>query len=179
MTKNYEYSENLAFTDSDAHSAIVSHFNKIAEIAENKRFEWEDEKIPEENFGITYDLDEWLHVNMDFLAVYHYPNDLPENLKEYTISYVDQLKEYIDGFMLLPCVMFNGRGVEGKSCKTSEDNFDEVVKFMRDLKENNKMVFLYQISRNYMRNVETKIGNVTYFPTKGFYTLRYAVIEND
>lgn len=178
MTKNYEYSVNLALTDSDTHSAIVSHFNKIAEIAKNKRFEWEDEKIPEENYGITYDLDEWLSVNMDFLAAYHYPNDLPEKIKEYTINYVNQLKEYIDGFMIRPCVMFNGRSVMGQSIKTSEDNFDVVVKFMRDLKENNKMVFLYQIFKRTVE-VETKIGNVTYFPTKGFYTLRCAVIEND
>jgi hypothetical protein len=178
MTKTYEYNENLAVMDEDTHNALVSHFNKIQKLAENKKFEWEDEEIPEENYGITFDFDVWLEcVLSDMEESYkRYRQETPENLKENTIDYVNQIKDYIDGFMLMPVVLYNRKMIESQSYKTVGDNFDEVVEFVKELKENNKTVFLYEISNSilYAQGVVVETGKTF----NSFYKVRYGVVND-
>jgi hypothetical protein len=52
MTTTHEFNQNIIFTNKETHKALVSHFNQIEEIAKNKKFEWEDEKLTE-TYGIT------------------------------------------------------------------------------------------------------------------------------
>jgi len=189
MIKTHEYNENLAITDEDTHKALVSHFNQIQELGENKKFEWEDEEIPEENFGITFNFDEWLENTLSFMEnnYEHFHEEKPENLKEDTINYVNQIKDYIDGFMLMPVVLYNRKSIEAKTYKVEGENFDEIVKFVKELKENNKTVFLYEVSYTPARTetlvVEKKHGSTNYTQTYpqsiAFYKIRYGVIEND
>jgi len=181
MTETYEYNENLAITDEDTYKALVSHFNKIQEFGENKKFEWEDEPIPEKDYGITFDFDEWLENTLSFMKrnYEYFKVDEPENLKENTIDYVNQIKDYIDGFLLLPVVLYNRKSINTKTHKVSGDNFDEIVKFVKELKENNEMVFLYEVSYTPARTetlvVEDEYGKMTYSQSVNFYKVRYGV----
>ena len=183
MTETYEYNENLAITDEYTHKALVSHFNKIQEFGENKKFEWEDEPIPEKDYGITFDFDEWLENTLSFMKrnYEYFKVEEPENLKENTIDYVNQIKDYIDGFLLLPVVLYNRKSINTKTHKVSGDNFDEIVKFVKELKENNKMVFLYEVSYTPARTetlvVEDEYGKMTYLQSVAFYKVRYGVEE--
>lgn len=181
MTETYEYNENLAITVEDTYKALVSHFNKIQEFGENKKFEWEDEPIPEKDYGITFDFDEWLENTLSFMKrnYEYFKVEEPENLKENTIDYVNQIKDYIDGFLLLPVVLYNRKSINTKTHKVSGDNFDEIVKFVKELKENNKTVFLYEVSYTPARTetlvVEDEYGKMTYFQSVNFYKVRYGV----
>lgn len=185
MTKNYEYNENLVITDEDTHKALVSHFNQIENIAKSKKFEWEDEQIPEEHFGITFDFDEWLNLYVDNYNDVHL-EEKPENLKEDTIGYVNQIKDYIDGFMLQPVVLYNRNSFAAKSYRIETENFDEIVDFMKNLKEEYGTVLLYEISYTPQRTdttvVEKKHGNTDYtetrYPANAFYKIRYGLVEN-
>lgn len=183
MTKTYEYNENLAITDEDTHKILVSHFNKIQEFGENKKFEWEDEPIPEKYYGITFDFDEWLENTLSFMKrnYEYFKEEEPKNLKENTIDYVNQIKDYIDGFLLLPVVLYNRKIIDTKTHKVSGDNFDEIVKFVKELKENNEMVFLYEVSYTPARTetlvVEDEYGKMTYSQSVNFYKVRYGVEE--
>jgi len=183
MTKTYEYNENLAIMDEDTHKILVSHFNKIQEFGENKKFEWEDEPIPEENYCITFDFDEWLENSLSSMKKNYelFKEEEPENLKENTIDYVKQIKDYIDGFLLGPTALYNRKTIESKTYKIEGENFDEIVKFMKELKENNEMVFLYEVSYTPARTetlvVEDEYGKMTYLQSVAFYKLRYAILN--
>jgi len=187
MTKTYEYNENLAITGEDTHNALVSHFNKIQEFGENKKFEWEDEEIPEENYCITFDFDEWLENSLSSMKnnYEYFKEEEPENLKENTIGYVNQIKDYIDGFLLGTTALYNRKSIEAKTYKVEGENFDEIVKFVKELKENNEMVFLYEVSYTPARTetlvVEKKHGSTNYTETYpqsvAFYKLRYAILN--
>ena len=180
MTKNYEYNENLVITDEDTHTALVSHFNQIENIAKSKKFEWEDEQIPEEHYGITFDFDEFLEDTLISLdetyKFYHHKK--PENLKENTISYINQIKDYIDGFMLQPVVLYNRNVFVAKSHKTETENFDEIVDFMKNLKEEYGTVFLYEIYWSPQRTEKVIYGGITHYPENAFYKIRYGVVYN-
>jgi len=181
MTKTYEYNENLAITVEDTHKALVSHFNKIQEFGENKKFEWEDEEIPEENYCITFDFDEWLENSLSSMKKNYelFKEEEPENLKENTIDCVNQIKDYIDGFLLGPTALYNRKSIEAKTYKVEGENFDEIVKFVKELKENNKTVFLYGVSYTPARTetlvVENEYGKMTYPQSVAFYRVRYGV----
>jgi hypothetical protein len=185
MTKTYEYNENLAITDEDTHKALVSHFNQIQELGTNKKFEWEDEPIPEENYCITFDFDVWLENTLSFMKqnYQHFHEEIPENLKEDTIGCVNEIKDYIDGFLLGPTALYNRKSIEVKSYKNVGENFDEIVKYVRELKKNNKMVFLYEISKSPLRPreiiIETKTGKEIYPKSDSiFYKVRYGVVND-
>jgi len=183
MTKTYEYNENLAIADEDIHKALVSHFNQIQEFAENKKFEWEYEPIPEENYCITFDFDEWLENSLSSMKKNYelFKEEEPENLKENTIDCVNQIKDYIDGFLLGPTALYNRKSIEAKTYKVGGENFDEIVKFVKELKENNKMVFLYEVSYTPGRTEEfvIKTGNVKeiYPKTIDLYKVRYSILN--
>ncbi len=184
MTKTHEYNENLAITNEDTHKALVSHFNQIQEFGENKKFEWEDEPIPEENYCITFDFDEWLEDTLSNIEeeceMFHY--EKPKNIKEDIIGYSNQIKNYIDGFLLGPTALYNRKIVEVKSYKVIGENFDEIVKYVKELKENNTKVFLYEISYTPGRTEEFVIetGNVKeiFSKTVDFYKVRYGVVND-
>ena len=184
MTKTYEYNENLAITDEDTHKALVSHFNQIQEFGENKKFEWEDEPIPEENYCITFDFDEWLENSLSSMKKNYelFKEEEPENLKENTIDCVNQIKDYIDGFLLGPTALYNRKSIEAKTYKVVGENFDVIVKFVKELKENNKTVFLYEVSYTPGRTEEFVIetGNVKqiYPKTIDLFKLRYGVVND-
>jgi hypothetical protein len=185
VTKTHEYNENLAITNEDTHNALVSHFNRIQEFAENKKFEWEDEEIPEENYGVTFDFDVWLEYALsDMEKTYElYQQEIPENLKENTIGYVNQIKDYIDGFLLMPVTLYNRKLTEAQTYKIQGNNFDEVIKCVKQLKENNQMVFLYEIFYSPGRTDDTviEIGNSKqiFSKTVDFFRIRYGVVNND
>jgi hypothetical protein len=184
MTKTYEYNENAAIMDTDTHNALVSHFNQIQKLAENKKFEWEDEQIPEENYGITFDFDEWLEYALsDMEKSYEFCHEeIPENLKENTINYVNQIKDYIDGFMLIPVTLYNHKMVGAESYKVVGKNFDEIIKFVKELKENNKMVFLYMIFYSPKRTedtvIETENSKQIFLKSVDSFRLRYGVVNH-
>ena len=184
MTKTYEYNENLVITDEDTHKALVSYFNQIQEFGENKKFEWEDEEIPEENYCITFDFDEWLKNTLSNMKknYEYFKEEEPENLKENTIGYVNQIKDYVDGFLLGPTALYNRKSIEAKTYKVVGENFDEIVKFVKELKENNKKVFLYEVSYTPGRTetlvVEDEYGKMTYPQSVDFYKVRYGVVND-
>jgi hypothetical protein len=190
MTKTHEYNQNLAITDEDTHKALVSHFNQIEDIAKNKKFEWEDEPIPEENYNITFDFDVWLENTLSFMEknYKHFHEEKPENLKEDTIGYVNEIKDYIDGFLLGPTALYNRKSIEVKYYRNVGENFDgivldNVVRFVKELKKNNKMVFLYEISKSPLRPreiiIETKTGKEIYPKSDSiFYRIRYGVVND-
>jgi hypothetical protein len=180
MIKNYEYNQNLAITNEDTYNALVSHFNQIQEFSNNKKFEWEDESIPEENYNIIFDFDEWLETGLKTCKVYSSleNDDLKEdeNLKEDMINYVNQIKDYIDGFLLESHALYNRKSFLTESYSVVGDYFDEIVRYMKELKKNNKMVFLYYIRKTTPRPnqdiIETKTGKITY-PT--IYSVGYKI----
>jgi hypothetical protein len=96
MTKEFKYNAKRVFTDDETHKAVVSHFDKIEKEGTDKRFEWEDEEIPEEHFGITSDFNEW---NERVLSLYLSQSDYNAGM-EIETDVVNQLKPYIDGFLL-------------------------------------------------------------------------------
>ena len=54
-----EYTINPIFEDSEIYKMWVEHYNLMDKIQENKKWEWEDEKLTG-NHNITYDFDEWI-----------------------------------------------------------------------------------------------------------------------
>ena len=102
MTNTYEYNENQVFTNEETYKALVSHFNQIEEIAKNKKFEWEDEELTE-TYSITYDFDEWLKVNENFIKEYGRDLVVAEYLKtqikdldnglNHLLEYINQIKD--------------------------------------------------------------------------------------
>ena len=184
MTKTYEYNENVAIMDTETHNALVSHFNKIQKLAENKKFEWEDEQIPEENYGITFDFDEWLEYSLSNMEKnYEFCHEeIPENLKENTINYVNQIKDYIDGFLLKPAALYNHKMFGWQSYKIKGKNFDEIVKVVKELKENNETVFLYEIFYSPGRTedvvIETEDSKQTFLKCVDSFKLFYGVVNH-
>jgi hypothetical protein len=144
MTNTHEYNENLVFTNEETHKALVSHFNQIEEISKNKKFEWEDEELTE-TYGITYDFDEWFSylkkINLEEYTRWYY--EVPENLDDDLINYANQLKDYVDGFLLGAVGMLQGKSFEAKTYKAH--TFDEIVEHMKEVRQNNQMVFLYLV----------------------------------
>lgn len=87
-----------------------------------------------ETYEIIYDFNEWVNPAGDYCPV-------SANL----VEYVRPLKNYFDGFLAAPVAMHEGQVITAKSVKSNTFNLHEVVEFFKDLKKNNKMVFLYQI----------------------------------
>lgn len=182
MTKAHEFNQNLAFTNEETHKALVSHFNQIQDIVKNKKFEWEDEELTE-TYNITYDFNEWLKEKERFIKEYINDSVFPEHCSDLQdtlnnlVEYIDQLKDYVDAFLLGPTGMYNGKAIEAKTVKSHTKEFNEVVEFVKELKENNKMVFLYEITENKVRPNDIEIDGVTYpQDLSTFYKVRYGVL---
>lgn len=178
MTITHEYNQNLVFSNEETHKALVSHFNQIEEIAKIKKFEWEDEELTE-TYHITYDFDEWLNqlengVKTDY---YEWDNrEVPENLRDDLINYSNQLKDYVDGFALAPVAMCKGKSFMAEIC--TKDTFDEIVEHMKQVRQNNQMVFLFQVFERTKRPREIVLDDVTYPQDLSvYYKVRYGVLN--
>jgi hypothetical protein len=73
-----------------------------------------------------------------------------------------QLQDYIDSFAMNPIFIYEGTVIPVKSRKTFGDDFNEVIDFMKELKQNNKKIFLYMLYK-----VKDELGSFHYI-------LRYA-----
>lgn len=98
----------------------------------------ENEMKMTETYGIVWDFDEWMYTKDIHGKPYC-------RVAENIIEYVTQLKPYFDGFLLEPVALYNGEVITAKSAKSTTTDFYEVVQFVEELKQNNKMVFLLQI----------------------------------
>jgi hypothetical protein len=179
MTKTHEYNENLAITNEDTHKALVSHFNQIEDIAKNKKFEWEDEELTE-TYNITYDFDEWFSqledlINKDWYERYHYI--VPENLHNDLMDYANQLKDYVNGFLLGPCGMYQGKSFDIK--RYYLDTFDEIVEHMKQVRQNNQMVFLCKVYQQTKRPEEVVLDDGTYpQDLYEYYFIQYGILND-
>ena len=178
MTTTHEYTTNQALTNEETHKALVEYFNKIESISNHKRFEWEDEELTETCF-VTYDFDEWfdqleINVNRDYYEV----NDLeaPKNLRNNLMNYTNQLKDYVDGFVFAPVGMYKGKSFMVEVCR--KYTFDKIVEHMKEVRQNNQMVFLYQVYEKPKRPKEIVLDGVTYpQDLSTYYTVRYGVLN--
>jgi hypothetical protein len=177
MTKTHEYTENQVFTNEETHKALVSHFNQIEEIAKNKKFEWEDEELTETH-NITYDFDEFFS-NLKKIVLEDYllwKNEVPENLDGDLIEYANQLKDYVNGFVLGPTGMYQGKTFSVETYKA--DTFDGIVEHMKQVRQDNQMVFLYVVLQKLKRPKEIVMDSVTYpQDLSTYYRVRYGVLN--
>lgn len=181
MTKTHEYNENLVFSNEETHKALVSHFNQIGNIAKNKKFEWEDEELTE-NYNITYDFCEWFPSSKEWtLEDYDFwKYEVPENLVNDLMNYANQLKDYVDAFLLAPVGMYKGKTFTAEVHK--KDTFPEIVEHMKQVRQNNQMVFLYRVYQKTKRPkeiVEILPGSTTTLPQdlSTGYVVRYGVLN--
>lgn len=91
-----------------------------------------------ETYGILYDFDEWMYPKDIYGKTYC---KVAKNLIEYT----KQLRHYFDGFLLVSVAMHKGQVITAKSVKSNTLDLYEVIEFLKELRQNNKMIFLYQI----------------------------------
>ena len=177
MTKNYEYNQNLVFTNEETHKALVSHFNQIEEFAKNKKFEWENEELTE-TYNITCDFDEFFS-NLKKIVLEDYllwKNEVPENFDDDLIEYANQLKDYVNGFVLGPTGMYRGKTFSVETYKA--DTFDEIVEHMKQVLQDNQMVFLYVVLQKPKRPKEIVMDGVTYLQDLStYYRVSYGVLN--
>jgi hypothetical protein len=124
---------------------------------------------------IIYDFDEWFsNQKTDVLGILRcwYINLVPENVEEELLEYSNELKKYVDGFVLTPVYKYGETLFATKMFHA--DTFYKVVEFMKELRENNKLVFLYMI---YKINVEPNEEDDVQEPYS-IYKLRYAVLND-
>ncbi len=179
MTKTHEYHENLALTNEETHKALVSHFNQIENIAKTKKFEWEDGEPTTETYNITYDFDEWISVlkelNLREYTYWYY--EVPENLDTDLINYTNQLKDYVNGFLLGPVGMYQGKSFNAKTYKGQ--TFDEIVEHMKEVRQNNQLVFLYQVFEQTQRPKGFVVDGATLPQDLSVsYKVRYGVLND-
>jgi len=177
MTKTHEYNQNMVFTNEETYNELVSLFNQIEEFAKNKKFEWENEELTE-TYNITCDFDEFLS-NLKKIVLEDYllwKNEVPENLDDDLIEYVNQLKDYVNGFVLGPTGMYQGKTFSVETYKA--DTFDEIVEHMKQVRQDNQMVFLYVVLQKPKRPKEIVMDGVTYLQDLStYYRVRYGVLN--
>ena len=182
MTKTHEYNKNLVFANEETHKALVSHFNQIEEIAKNKKFEWEDEELTE-TYGITFDFDEWFSylkkINLEEYTRWYY--EVPKNLDDDLMNYANQLKDYVDGFLLGAVGKLQGKSFDAKTYEAH--TFDEIVEHMKEVRQNNQLVFLLQAFQQTKRPEEVVVEENGYTITHSqkfstYYRVRYGVLND-
>lgn len=139
-------------------------------------------KLTFDELSITTDFDRWYSNNKTYvleilglgqkLLGNKYINPVPENLDEELLEYGNQLKDYVDGFLLKPVCMYEKTPVYAKTIATN--TFDEIIEFMKELRENNKLVFLYMVYKIDMKPTEDDTVQEPYF----LYKLRYGVLND-
>ena len=159
-------------------SPINSNIARIKKISENKKFDWEDEE-PTETYNITYDFDEWFSFLKDYLTEEYSFNgyEVPENFENDLIEYTSKLKDCANGFLLGPVGMYQGKSFGVETYKA--DTFDEIVEHMKEVHQNNQMVFLYEVSQKTKRPKEIVMNGVIYLQDLStYYRVRYGVLNN-
>ena len=139
-------------------------------------------KLTFDELSITSDFDRWYSNNKTYvleilglgqkLLGNKYINPVPENLDEELLEYGNQLKDYVDGFLLTPVCMYEETAFYAKTIATN--TFDEIIEFMKELRENNKLVFLYMV---YKIDVEPTEDDTVQEPYS-LYKLRYGVLND-
>lgn len=138
ITKEFTY--NNAITNNDVTTAIVNHLDNIVEIAENKRFEWEDAKNPEEYYNITFDFNEWLKVNeelQEILDIREKP-DLSK-VKPLNLDW-NKIKDFVDGYVTDSTGIYKGQSFMFEYNRIESNDFNDVISYLKNLKDKHKTV---------------------------------------
>lgn len=145
------FTANSIYTDSKAYESLIQYFNQIAKIGENKKFEWEDEELPEKEYNIGTDFQKWI----DCIAYDHQRTlELEEEqgpaigrLKitpEKTVELFEPIKEYFDGFIYSdPTGIYEGQVFINKHKKAK--SYEELVDFCKELRQNNETVLIRRV----------------------------------
>jgi hypothetical protein len=115
--------------------------------------------MTEQNVMHTNDINLWWE------SIKSYSNEMMVDSEILLLT--KQLQEYIYSFVTTPVFLYEETAVVVKSRMTSGDDFNEVIDFMSELKQNNRKIFLYVISK-----VKEESGSSRYI-------IRYGDIEND
>ena len=177
-----EYNINPIFKDSEIYKMWVEHYNLMDKIQENKKWEWEDETLIE-NHNITYDFDEWIisqreyviegynfkypverlkdkvppDVNYSTWVNEQYEKTIPEDYKNMLDEYIPELKDLVDGYVLECTGMYEGKSFYCESYKS--DNIIDIVEHMKQVRGSHEKVFLYCIyDGDYHVLFNTKFG---------------------
>jgi hypothetical protein len=103
-------------------------------------------------------------------------NEVPENLDGDLIEYANQLKDYVNGFVLGPTGMYQGKTFSVETYKA--DTFDGIVEHMKQVRQDNQMVFLYVVLQKLKRPKEIVMDSVTYpQDLSTYYRVRYGVLN--
>jgi hypothetical protein len=112
-----------------------------------------------EDLGYTTDINLWWE------TVKSYIEEFGESDTDEILKCVIQLQDYIDLFVMSPISVYEGIVIPAKSRKTFGDDFNEVIDLIKELKQNNKKIFLYMLYK-----VKDELGSFHYI-------LRYADID--
>ena len=86
------------------------------------------------------------NINLWWKTIKSYTEKLMEDeTKDEILKCATQLQDYIDLFVIKPIFMYEGSIIEVKSRKTFGDDFNEVIDHIKELKQNNKKIFLYML----------------------------------
>lgn len=177
----HTFEQNKIYANQETYDALIEHFNKIESFAKNKKFEWEDDTTPStETYLVTSDFNEWFEFIVPELKDYYqrFKYQIPEDLENDILKYTEELTPYINGFMLSPVGMVQGTAVLASIHR--RDTFEEIVEYVKELKQRNNKVFLYQVFHKPSRNAKVVEDNATFYEEiDSKYTLRCGVIEND
>lgn len=176
----YTFEPNKLYTNQEHYDALTEYFNKIDNLAKNKKLEWEDDTSPStETYKVTTDFKEWFETVIPALKDYfiHFKYQISEDFENNTLKYTEELKPYIDGFLLDNVGMFEGKSMMADT--VSKDTFEEIVECAKELNQNNIKVFLYQVYHRPARAETTVEDTATYYEIDSQYTLRYGAIKND
>lgn len=187
MAQAYEFNENLIFSNKETlFEALVSHYNKIEDIAKNKKFEWEDEGVPEEDYGITYDFNEWLDTCERLVKEESEYKMFPKKTsysRDQITEDINTIKDYIDGFLLMPVGICNHKTILAQSKQFDTHDFDQVLEYFKNLKSEHQKVFLYVLYKRELIEKEFTVQNedgvtITYHPRPANYLIRFAVYND-
>lgn len=169
------------------YEAVSSYYKKIKELAENKKFEWEDEGIiPEQQLAITYDFDEWLDTCENLIKEESEYKRFPEKTvypREEIVEDVNRIKDYIDGFLLMPVGIYNHKAIMAQSKQFDTHDFEQVVEYVKNLKSESQKVFLYGLYKRaeITEEVTFDLGDgmsATIPPKPANYLIRFAVYND-
>ena len=187
MIQEHEFNENLALTNKETFEALVSHYNKIEDIAKNKKFEWEDGGVPEEEYGIAYDFNEWLDTCEKLVKEESEYKRFPEKTvysREEITEDVNHIKDYIDGFLLMPFGIYNHKAIMAQSKQFDTHDFGQVVEYVKNVKSENQKVFLYGLYKRaeITEEITFDLGHgmsATIPPKPAYYLIRFAVYNEN
>ena len=165
---------------------VSSYYKKIEELAKNKKFEWEDEGVPEEEYGITYDFNEWLDTCEQLVKEESEYKRFPEKTvysREEIVEDVNRIKNYIDGFLLMPVGIYNHKAIMAQSKQFDTHDFEQVVEYVKNVKSESQKVFLYGLYKRaeITEEVTFDLGDgmsATIPPKPANYLIRFAVYND-